>query len=229
MSCWCCTFAQILYACGGASTRCGWSQPEPSTCSIFGGSCGMCWGGWRCMGKIWWTIEQITAIATWEALRPGSGGWERPHWALLSTRYLVMHHQLSGYLFEGKLEWLMDVIDEMWVSCHFHNYPLYLIEYRSPPQVLPSNEATIPDTDSIPDMPSNMRFPSPIDMDALQDQPSLELPPKQCCGIKITLPAGRQVPVPMCHSIALYAHQLSHVYGDTISHTICKQNTQQSP
>jgi hypothetical protein len=30
--------------------------------------------------------------------------------------YLVLHHKLTGYLFEGKLEWLTHAMDEVWVT-----------------------------------------------------------------------------------------------------------------
>jgi hypothetical protein len=56
--------------------------------------------------------------------------------------------------------------------------------------VIPSIKWTNPSTNATPDMPNNGRYPSSIDVDALQDQPLPVLPPKQCCGIQITFLAG---------------------------------------
>jgi hypothetical protein len=134
--------------------------------------------------------------------------------------YLVGHHWLSRHLFEGKLDRLISVIDKVWVVfCILNSSPnsneatnssandikrrsLSMDVDTSPidegaPLATDIDPSCI-DVDASPIIDvgtsSIVMGTPPIDMDALDDHPVLPMgnvkSSAQCCGIKITFPAG---------------------------------------
>ena len=114
--------------------------------------------------------------------------------------YLVAHHQVTGYLFEGKLEWLMLAIDKVCVN-HLREktMPLTVTCPRSPLHA--SIDLTSQDVDlDVDDVDSDILItqpishPSPIDVDAMDESDDSHDTPfstlQTCCGIEVKFPQG---------------------------------------